>query len=101
MHVEVIDSEGSFGPIHLEITLKHTTVQKGARALSLGSVLVPLSAEPLVWLARHPANEMLTFPFPRNAQLKAFNEITVAVKPLNDRVPRGAHLAIRKFTLVP
>jgi hypothetical protein len=46
-------------------------------------------------------NETLTFPFPKYARLKEFNEIKVAVKPFNDRAERGARIAIQKFTLVP
>jgi hypothetical protein len=101
LRVEISDGEGSLGPINLEIDLRNTAVQNGARTLSLGNVLVPSSAERHDWIARHPVNEMLTFPFPRTARLKEFNEIMVAVKPVNDRAERGAHIAIRKFTLVP
>jgi hypothetical protein len=101
LRVEISNGEGSLGPINLEMVLSNTAIQKGARTLSLGNMFVPLSTERHDWLAQHPIDETLSFPFPKTARLNEFNEITVAIKPFNDRTERGAHIAIKKFTLVP
>ncbi len=101
LRVEIIDGEGSLGPIHLEVILKNTGVQRSAPALSLGDLPVPSSAEHHEWIAQHPVDETLTFLFPRTTRLKEFDEITIAVRPSNYLADRGAHIAIQRFTLVP
>lgn len=101
IRVEILDGEGKLGPIRLEVILKSRAGRTPVRELSLGEVLVPMSAEPHAWITMHPVAETLIFPFPRKSPFSAFDEITVVVKPANERVERGAHIAIRKFTLVP
>jgi len=100
MRVEVVSREDSLGPVLLEVILRDASDRKGARSVSLGNVLAASTATHRLGAAG-ATDETLTFPFPKSEQLDSFNAITVAIKPLHERAPRGAHIAIQRFVLMP
>jgi hypothetical protein len=100
IRITIRNADDRPGAISIEVLLNYTAL-KGSSPQSLGTLVLASSEDRRISLSRPPVDEALSFPFPPRAHGRLFDEITVAVKPAQERARAGAHIAIQHFELVP
>ena len=86
------------GPIALELWFTDS-LQPRLRGSYLGTVTIPSSE--VEGLRELPAEETMAFAVPASVVGREFDEITVVVRPAQERSRTGAQIAIRRFVLMP
>lgn len=86
------------GPIALELWFTDS-LQPRSRGSYLGTVTIPSSE--VEGLRELPAEETMAFAVPVSVVGREFDEITVVVRPAEERARTGAQIAIRRFVLMP
>jgi hypothetical protein len=74
-------------------------LQPRLRGSYLGTVTIPSSE--VEGLRELPAEETMAFAVPASVVGREFDEITVVVRPAQERSRTGAQIAIRRFVLMP
>ena len=100
IRVELVNADNRLGAISVEIVLRSIS-RTGIVSQSLGSQVLPSSELERIPADRQPVNETLTFPMPRHARGKLFNEISILVQPSRERALVGARIAVQQFVLAP
>jgi hypothetical protein len=100
IRIAIRNADDRPGAISIEVLLNYTA-SKESSPQSLGTLVLASSEDRRISLSRPPVDEVLSFPFPLRAHGRQFDEITVAVKPAQERARAGAHIAIQHFELVP
>jgi hypothetical protein len=101
LRVDVRNADNVPGTISIEVLLRDTNAKKGAGSASLGTLILRSSTVSPMPLKRAPVDESLIFPLPASARGRAFNEITVRLKPERTRSLAGAQVAVKDFKLEP
>jgi hypothetical protein len=101
LRVDVRNADNVPGTISVEVLLGNTNAKKGAGAASLGTFVLRSSTVSPMPLKRAPVDDSLTFPLPAAVRGRAFNEITVRIKPEQTRSLAGAQVAVKDFKLEP
>ena len=99
LQVTVKNADRVTGRIVLEVELRDTTTR--STSVFLGTEALPSSEVSPMPLHRAPVEDTLTFAIPRSLRGKAFNEITVRIKPEIERARKGPKVAIESFVLEP
>jgi hypothetical protein len=100
LRVAVQNADVSPGAIWVEVQLRDRASEQGA-AESLGVRPLQSSEQAHIPPDRAPVDEVLTFPFPRRAGERRFDEITVVIRSARERARTGPHVAVQSFELVP
>jgi hypothetical protein len=100
LRVDTVNADDRPGAIAIEVILRNTG-SKSSPALSLGTMVLPSTIVPAIPLDRQPVHETLTFRFPRGARGRQFNEITIRIKPAEERSLAASQMSIEDFVLVP
>jgi hypothetical protein len=100
LRVDTVNADDRPGAIAIEVILTDAGSKAGS-ALSLGTVVLPSSTGAMIPLDRQPVHETLTFRFPRGTHRGQFNEITIRIKPSEERALAASQVSIEDFVLVP
>ena len=85
LRVALQNADNRLGAISVEILLTNNASPQHPSTESLGTLAISSSEAQTISLTRPPINEVLTFPIPATAHGKEFNEITVRMKPSQER----------------
>jgi hypothetical protein len=101
LRVDVRNADNVPGTISVEVLLRDTHAKGGAGSASLGTLVLRSSTVSPMPLKRAPVDDSVTFPLPASVRGRAFNEITVRLKPERTRSLAGAQVAVKDFKLEP